>query len=212
MSQSNNSIISIEMHYTDVIRTVLTNIIKMLTERTLIKKENTEKLIKSVTDTLSDDNRYKIKLDNVPDGMGSELMIQLFPYAVTGVNKSSAVFDFLNKYQKNMSIVVVKSISKRAFDDIINKFCFKNTEVFLQHELMINIIEYDFVPKHALLTDKEREEFYQQYNIKNKNMLKINASGPVSKYFNAKPGDIFRVTRPSTTSGYYNVYRLVINQ
>lgn len=209
MSQMNSNIMSIEMHYTDIMKTVLTNIIKMLTARNLIKEENKDKLITTLTSKLSDDNKYSIKLDNVSKNSPNECMIQVFPYSIASINKKSAVFDFLDKYNKIMTIIIVKKISNKAIDDILNKFQFKNTEVFIQDELMINIIEYDFVPKHTLLSSEEREEFYKQYNIKNKNMLKIHASGPISKYYNAKPGDIFRITRPSINSGYYNVYRLV---
>ena len=42
-------------------------------------------------------------------------------------------------------------------------------------------------------------------------MLKIHKSDPISKYYNAQVGDIFRITRPSENSGLTNTYRLVIN-
>ena len=64
---------------------------------------------------------------------------------------------------------------------------------------------------------EDYENFYnfisvlKSTGIKKKDMSKINVTDPVSRYYNAKVGDIFKIIRASVTSGYSTHYRLVKN-
>ena len=207
MSKS-NSLVSIGKHQNEIVRTVLTNTIKMLTNRGLLLKDNLESNIKHIVEKQSEEQKYSVKLDKKIADVKNELMITFLPYNITSINKTSSIFDFLNTYKDNLSIIIVKTISRRANEDVSDKF--PNAEIFLEKDLMIDKMSYSYVPEHILLTDEQKDDFYKQYNIKKKNMLKIHSTDPISQYFNAKPGDVFRIKRPSPTSGYVNVYRLVV--
>ena len=50
----------------------------------------------------------------------------------------------------------------------------------------------------------------KDYNIENKFESKMLSTDVIARYFNAKPGDIFRIKRPSTFSGESFHYRLVV--
>ncbi|HDI07191.1 MAG TPA: DNA-directed RNA polymerase subunit H [Candidatus Bathyarchaeota archaeon] len=73
-----------------------------------------------------------------------------------------------------------------------------------------NIFKHVLVPKHEILTPKEREELLQKYRVKPYQLPAIKASDPAVKAIGAKPGDILRIIRDSPTAGKYVAYRYVI--
>jgi DNA-directed RNA polymerase subunit H len=73
-----------------------------------------------------------------------------------------------------------------------------------------NLFEHVLVPKHEILTPKEREELLQEYRVKPYQLPAIRASDPAVKAIGAKPGDILRIIRKSPTAGKYVAYRYVI--
>ena len=192
----------------DIRKTVLTNIVKMLTNRGLLKLENLESNIEKLIKTYSDDLTYTIKLDKVEDDGLKIMAIKYAPHKITAVNKSYGISDFLNNYKDNPKIVVVKSISKKAHQQFMKNF--DRVEIFMEQEMMINLVDHVMVPKHELLTPEEVLTFYETYNCKKKNMPKILSTDPVARYYAMKVGDICRVIRPSEKSGFAHSYRLVV--
>ena len=75
---------------------------------------------------------------------------------------------------------------------------------------MMDIVSHVSVPKHELLSYEDAESVLGEYDTKKREMPKIFVTDPVAKYFNAQVGQIFRITRPSETSGLAPYYRLVI--
>ncbi|HDH91377.1 MAG TPA: DNA-directed RNA polymerase subunit H, partial [Candidatus Aenigmarchaeota archaeon] len=67
------------------------------------------------------------------------------------------------------------------------------------------------VPKHEIISEKEREELIKKYGITSlKQLPRIFTSDPVVKAIGAKPGDIIKITRKSPTAGETVYYRVVI--
>lgn len=190
--------------------TVLTNIVKMLTERKLLVKENLEHNIKKITQMQSDDFVFKFPLDN-PDPFGSkQVVIKLIHQKVSNISKSSPVAEFLNQYKTDHKIVVVTVINIKLVYNIKNDALYPNTEIFLEKELMINIIDHIAVPKHILLTDEVLKEVLESYHAKRREIPEILVTDPVARYYNAQVGQMFRIIRASETSGEAPYYRLVI--
>jgi len=73
-----------------------------------------------------------------------------------------------------------------------------------------DIFEHELVPKHEILTPKERETLLTQYRIEPYQLPQIKASDPTVKAIGAKLGDIVRVVRKSTTAGTHIAYRYVV--
>lgn len=73
-----------------------------------------------------------------------------------------------------------------------------------------DIFEHELVPKHEILTPKERERLLTQYRIEPYQLPQIKASDPAVKAIGAKLGDILRVVRKSTTAGTHTAYRYVV--
>src|SRR5262245_60621862 len=143
---SSLKIFQIEKNNEDIRKTILTNIIKMLTERKLIKEENLEQNIKKLINTHSDDHSYIINVDKFSDNLNKIFTIKIIHQKITAISKQSGISDFLYKYKDNPKIVIVKNISTKAYQYVINNFV--KTEIFLEHELLINLVDFIFVPKY----------------------------------------------------------------
>lgn len=197
----------IEKNAEDIRITVLTNTIIMLTERGIFKKEQLDDNIKKILSIKSDDMTYIMPIDTERYN-NKEFIIKLIPQKITAINKSFGISDFLNTYKTTPKIIVVHEISKKALQFIMKNY--PDTELFLEEELMINIIEHDIVPKHQILTTEEQWDVLQKYKLKKKQLPRIMNSDPIARYYNMKPGDICKITRPSEKAGYTVAYRLVI--
>jgi len=73
-----------------------------------------------------------------------------------------------------------------------------------------NIFKHELVPKHEILTLKEREQMLAQYKIQPYQLPQIKVSDPTVKAIGAKPGDILRIIRESPTAGTHIAYRYVV--
>ena len=204
-------IFQLEKNNEDIRRTILTNIMKMFTERNLINPENLEDNIKKIISIHSDDYTYTFDIENYKNEIDKKYIIKIFNQKITAVSKQSGISDFLIKFKDVQKLIVVKSISTKALQHILNNY--PKTEIFLENELMINLIENILVPRYEVM-DHESDDyktFCEQYQCKKRNIPKIYIStDPMAKYYNLKKNDIVRVIRPSETSGESAFYRLAI--
>lgn len=199
--------ISVEKHQKDILATVITNIVLMIANRNYINKDKINEVVKTLLSLSPDDMVYKIPINF--KGF-KEYVFKIIPHSISTVNKASGISDFLLTYKNTLNMVVVEDVSKKARDDIY--FRFPNSQVFAKEDLLINKVDNNLVPEHILLEPDQVEAFYEEYNVKKKHIAKINSQDPIAQYYNAKPGDIFKIIRPSETTGYVNSYRLVIKK
>jgi len=201
-----NKIYQVEKTNEEIIKTILINILKMLGERKYIKKENITKIFTNLKSDQVDDLSYSLDLDD--HKVGKIFAIKIIQQKITGINRHNDLNNFLNNYKDTPKIVVTKEINKKASQHIINNY--PNTEIFLEEEFMINLIDHLLIPKHEPLSDSERDEFFGSFAVKRRMMPKMLTGDPVSRYYNLKSGDVCRIIRPSEKSGFTTTYRLVI--
>jgi len=67
------------------------------------------------------------------------------------------------------------------------------------------------MPKHIKLSDKEKASLLEKYNTTLKELPKILKDDPAIINLNAKPGDVIKIIRESSTAGKSVFYRGVIN-
>jgi len=199
-----DKIYQVEKNNDDIIKTILTNITKMLVERKYIKKDNLDKTIKKLTSTIADELSYTVDLDNY----SKIFAIKIIQQKITGINRHNDLNNFLNNYKDTPKIVVTKEINKKALQHIINNY--PNTEVFLEEDFMINLVDHMLVPKHEPLSEEEKEKFFESFGLKRRAMPKMLTSDAVARYYNLKPGDVCRIIRPSEKAGFTPTYRLVV--
>ncbi len=126
---------------------------------------------------------------------------------ISTVNKINGFDSFINSTNNQNRIFIGNNISQKAFKQFLEK---KNSEVFFEKDLMVDIIKHKYQPKFKLLTEEEKQQKLKDYNIESKFESKMLSTDIVARYFNAKAGDIFRIKRPSTFSGESFHYRLVV--
>lgn len=204
MSTKITSLLSINKDRVSVTNTILTNIIKMFTERKLLNKSEIDNNIKNITKKHSDNMEYKIILLNK-----KKLHIKFIPQKITAINKTSGIYDFVEKYKNDRSIIIVNEISSKANNIIKQKY--QLSEVFAEYELMMNIIEHRYQPKFEILHDIDFNQFLNDRKCTKKNLPRMFINDPIVKYYNLKLGDLVRIIRPSGSSGKTISYRLVVN-
>ena len=74
-----------------------------------------------------------------------------------------------------------------------------------------DVIKHVLVPKHTIISEKEKKQILEKYNISYKELPKIMANDSAIKHLKAKVGDIIKVSRISPTAGESIYYRGVIN-
>jgi len=73
-----------------------------------------------------------------------------------------------------------------------------------------DIMNHDLVPLHIIVSDDEKKELFEKYNITPDQLPKILDSDPVSISIGAKPGQIVKIVRKSHTAKEAVAYRFVI--
>lgn len=77
--------------------------------------------------------------------------------------------------------------------------------------LQFNILEHVAVPKHRVLSEKERDEFFIKYNIKsNHDIPTISRYEPVASVHCMRPGQVCCIERKSKTAGNTLYYRVCV--
>lgn len=83
-------------------------------------------------------------------------------------------------------------------------------QIFSEKELSFNITKHDFVPKHTLLSVKEKSDVLKKYKTKACHFPQILSTDPVCRYYGVLPGDMLQITRKSDTCGIHTLYRVVV--
>jgi len=82
-------------------------------------------------------------------------------------------------------------------------------ELFYYSEMSFNKIDHYLVPKHELMTTEEVKKLLAEMNCTKEQLPKIDKNDPISKYYGAQVGNVFRIYRRSPTCGIAVYYRLV---
>ena len=86
----------------------------------------------------------------------------------------------------------------------------KNIELLPRTFPVFDIFEHKLVPKHEILTEKEKQELLAKHKVQPYQLPQIKSSDPAVKAIDAKPGDVLRVIRKSATAGIHIAYRYVV--
>ena len=177
---------------------IIKNIIKMLCNRKLLNNNDIDKYYNEVIKKYNNLSYFEIKLLS-----NDTLYVLLIETKITSLKKIDNIDDLLEN--NNKKIFIVNSIQNKIWQLLVDN----NIEVFYFNEFLINIVDHDLVPEHILLKDKEKEEFLKLYNNQISKIPYILQNDPITRYYNAKINDIFKIKRVSLTSGISYYYRIV---
>lgn len=111
---------------------------------------------------------------------------------------------------KDLNIIIVlqdKPTSQINKEILIEDY--KNIEIFLVKNLLVNVTKHIFVPKHEILSQEEGKKILEKFKCTRLQLPKILSSDAIAKYYGMKPGQICKITRNSNITGESIYYRLV---
>ncbi len=76
----------------------------------------------------------------------------------------------------------------------------------------IVIKKHVLMPEHIKLSEKEKKELFEAYNISPNELPKIKKDDPAVARLNVKVGDVIKIIRTSPTAGETVFYRGVISE
>lgn len=72
-------------------------------------------------------------------------------------------------------------------------------------------VQHILVPEHIKLSDKEKQELFETYNISLRELPKILKDDPAIQHMDVKENDVIMIKRNSSTAGATVFYRGVID-
>lgn len=104
----------------------------------------------------------------------------------------------------------VTSYNKTYYEDTVHDHHLV-AELFYYSEVSMNKTTHRLVPKHILMTKDEIKEMLEEKKITKDQLPQIEKNDPISKYYGAQIGDVFKIYRKSPTTGISPpFYRVVI--
>ena len=189
----------------EVKQIIVTNILKMLNSRKLINKDQIDKLVNKFSKNA--ENIFTIVTDKDQIDITFEITTHDKPIGKSQFNNLEILSN--NKYSDHLKIVIVSYKPSLTILRIVRDM--DNLEIFLQTDLMINIIDHVFVPKHMLLNSEEKLEFLSNYNTLERDLPKIDYYDKITRYYGAKIGDVFRIIRYAKNGIHDIQYRIVVD-
>jgi len=75
----------------------------------------------------------------------------------------------------------------------------------------IDLFKHELIPKHIILSEKEKKDVIKRYGIKRLNQFpKISKSDPVVQMIDAKVGNLIKIIRKNDNGKESIYYRVVI--
>jgi DNA-directed RNA polymerase subunit H (RpoH/RPB5) len=190
--------INIELNPKEVNIEICKNVLKMLERRQILNSSH------EIFDTILNDINNKASLDFVLNN-NIRCSIYIINAKVSSITKGTPLDDFLSNNLDIHKIIIIKECAKKAVKQILTDY--KNTEFFFEHEMLEDIPSKKIIPEHYLLTEEEATELLLKFS--DSELSTIFSTDMMARYYNAKIGDIFRIIRPSLTSGLSIFYRRV---
>ena len=191
--------VNVEYSSKEVSHLVLENVLKMLVRRNNIKTH--EKLLNELTNDFINKSIVDFKDEN-----NKKVSINMSNLKLASIVQGSPLDDYLRNNLDVHKIVIMREPSKKVVKQIMTEY--PNSEIFFEFEMMEDIPSKIFIPEHQLLTEEEKTNILETF--KETELAKINDTDIMSRYYQAKFGDIFRIIRPSITAGKNIFYRRVV--
>ena len=120
-------------------------------------------------------------------------------------------YDMVKPNDDLIFIVKDKINNLESFYSLFDGFLETNKifiQVFSIDNLIRNITKHDLVPDMRIVSQQEKADIKEKYDIDNMNNIAILLkSDPSAMFYGVKSGDVIEITRTSETSGRYICYR-----
>lgn len=128
--------------------------------------------------------------------------------ATVGIASINRLQKLLKEKNLEKGIIVTAGRYTHAVKQSAKK---KGIELLPKTFPVFDLFEHKLVPRHEILTEKEKEQLLAEYKVQPYQLPQIKSSDPAVKAIDAKPGDVLRVIRKSATAGEHIAYRYVVD-
>jgi DNA-directed RNA polymerase subunit H len=144
---------------------------------------------------------------NIPKDKEKALVWCILGQATVGIAMMNALYKLLEEKGLERAIVITEGRFTHAAKQGAKK---RKVELLPKSFPVFEIFDHKLVPKHEILSEKEKSQILAQYKIQPYQMPQIKSTDPAVKAIGAKPGDILKVIRKSATAGEHIAYRYVV--
>ncbi len=127
--------------------------------------------------------------------------------ATVGIAAMNTLYKVMKEKEIDRAIVSTEGRYTHAVKTGAKK---KNVELLPKSFPVFDIFEHALVPRHEILPEKEQNELLAKYKIQPYQMPQIKSTDPAVKAIGAKPGNVLRIIRKSSTAGEHIAYRYVV--
>lgn len=182
---------------------IITKCMEMLMNRKLFKEKDFDKYCKEALESY-DELTHLCSYESP----NLSFKIKIINDKVSTLNKVGGLTQLLDANQNILKLIIVQDIQPKPFKEIIE---YPNSEVFWIREMIIDPKNHIITPKHVPLSSEEKEQVFEEYNLKKIEIPKIDKTDFMTRYYNMKVGDLFEIHRISIASGEAVSYRIVSN-
>ncbi len=144
---------------------------------------------------------------DIPQDKEKAIVWCILGEATVGIAAMNTLYKVMKEKALDRAIVVTEGRYTHAVKLGAKK---KKVELLPKTFPVFDIFEHALVPFHEILSEKEKNQLLAQFKVKPYQMPQIKSGDPAVKAIGAKPGDILKITRKSTTAGEHITYRYVV--
>ena len=143
----------------------------------------------------------------IPEEKEKAIIWCILEQATVGIVAMNQLYKVMKEKEIERAIVITEGRYTHAVKQGAKK---RKVELLLKSFPVFDIFEHALVPRHEILTPKEREDLLAKYKVHPYQMPQITSTDPAVKAIGAKPGDVLRIIRKSSTAGEHLAYRYVV--
>lgn len=156
-------------------------------------------------------NEFQLELRNAAD---TETTLVKFTLVKFEKNQLAELVKYAQTLDNHGTVNIIVVLSKLSSTMLNIGNNMMTDKIFIELwniiQLKFNPIKSHYVPHHRLLEPKEVESVMKMYNIKQKKLMaKIEKNDPIARYYGARSGQVFEITRMNENVGKSLFYRVV---
>ncbi len=144
---------------------------------------------------------------NIPEDKEKAIVWCILNEATVGIAAMNTLYKVMKEKELERAIVVTEGRYTHAVKQGAKK---KNVELLPKSFPVFDIFEHALVPMHEILTEAEKNQLLTTYKVKPYQIPQVQSTDPAVKAIGAKPGDVLRIIRKSSTAGEHIAYRYVV--
>ncbi|CAN0890527.1 DNA-directed RNA polymerase V subunit 5A [Linum grandiflorum] len=104
-------------------------------------------------------------------------------------------------------VILQNQITKQA-EKALRLFSFK-VEIFQILDLLVNITKHVLRPRHQVLTEEEKKQLLEKYNVEDKQLPRLLKTDAIAQYYGLEKGQVVKVTYTGDITESHVTYRIV---